>query len=385
MIVFFTYTASSAGANKMTFLIAKHFQKEGVRSMVICGEGGPLVEQYGKSIDIEILNKKKFNFGSGVGKKVADRIRYYNNYFKSDDILRKIKPQAAYLSNSSDYGYNKAILENKIKLVLHAQGINTSLVNSKKKNRDYLYYADHIISVSDIVKTNMIFNFGIDPMKITTVYNGIDPLEIYGKLANPRFNRSSFGFDKNDFVISSAGTLCWGKGSDIFVDTAIKVLEKTNNPRIKFIWIGAESKNNSLPNADKGMQSILEKIIKDRHLDKNIIFVPAIDQPYDIYNLTDLYVICSREEAFGLVIIENMLLGKPIVAFPIGGIPEVLQYGGGVFTEQISSSSLADKIIDNLSTNKLTMISQNSKNIISEHFDINNNVNKIIDIFIKLT
>jgi len=385
MIVFFTYTASSAGANKMTFLIARHFQMEGVRAMVICGEGGPLVEQYGKFLDIEILNKKKINFSGGAGKKVADKIRYYSNYFKSADILKKIKPQAAYISNSADYGYNKSILENKIKLVLHAQGIYTSLVNSKKKNWDYFHNSDHIISISDEVKRNIIFNFGIDPGKITTIYNGIDPSEINVRLASSRFDRSSFGFDKDDFVVSSAGTLCWRKGSDIFVDAALQVLERTNNPKIKFLWIGADSKNNSLPNADKRMRSVLEKIIKDRHVENNIIFVPAVDQPYDIYYLTDMYAICSREEAFGLVIIENMFLGKPVVAFPIGGIPEVLQYGGGVFTKHISSGSLADTIIDNLSAQKLTTISQNSKNIISEHFDINNQIKKIIEIFDRLT
>lgn len=384
MIVFFTYTASSAGANKMTFLIARHLVKRGVKSMVICGEDGPLVGQYGSLLDIEILNKKKINPGGGIKKRLSDKIRYYNNYYKAGKLLKKIKPEVAYISNSVDYGYNKSILENKIKLVLHAQGISTNLVNSKKNNREYFYHSDHIISISDEVRNNIIFNFGVDPGKVTTVYNGIEPEEIRNRMFNPRFDRSSYGIEEDDFVISSAGTLCWQKGSDIFVDAAIRVLKRTNNPKIKFLWVGADSKNNSLPNADKGLRNVLEKIIKDEHLEKNIIFIPAINEPYDIYNLADMYVICSREEAFGLVIIENMLLGKPVIAFPIGGIPEVLRYGGGVFTEHISSDSLADTIINNLSAEKISSITRDSKNIVAEHFDINNQVKKIIEIFNRL-
>ncbi|MBI2448540.1 glycoside hydrolase family 99-like domain-containing protein [Candidatus Microgenomates bacterium] len=71
----------------------------------------------------------------------------------------------------------------------------------------------------------------------------------------------------------------------------------------------------------------LRKIVSDNKLENNIRFLGYIHKPYRILSETDVLVVCSKNEAFGRTVVEGMLVGKPVIATRVGGIPEIITDG----------------------------------------------------------
>jgi glycosyltransferase involved in cell wall biosynthesis len=62
--------------------------------------------------------------------------------------------------------------------------------------------------------------------------------------------------------------------------------------------------------------------------DPRIAFVGAKDNPYAHMRRFDIFTLPSRDDPFPLVVLESMLLGKPVVAFGVGGVPRQLGDAG---------------------------------------------------------
>ena len=66
----------------------------------------------------------------------------------------------------------------------------------------------------------------------------------------------------------------------------------------------------------------------------------------DLLRRCDVFVLPSRSEPFGIVIIEAMACGKPVVASAVGGIPEIIHQGeNGILVEPEDPAALGDAIL----------------------------------------
>lgn len=98
----------------------------------------------------------------------------------------------------------------------------------------------------------------------------------------------------------------------------------------------------------KGYYNELEKYIKDNDLDRNIKFLGFLDMEDNKreYGECSIFVLPSREESQGLVLVEAMAAGNPIVASNIGGIPYVVDNNEtGFLVEYGNAGQLAEKIL----------------------------------------
>ncbi len=89
----------------------------------------------------------------------------------------------------------------------------------------------------------------------------------------------------------------------------------------------------------------MQKLAKDLKL-KNIYFIG--NQPHDIlnnlYNIADVSLVPSRNEAFGLVVIEALACGTPVIGSNNGGIPDIINNQVGLLFEPENYQDLANKI-----------------------------------------
>ena len=89
----------------------------------------------------------------------------------------------------------------------------------------------------------------------------------------------------------------------------------------------------------------LKTIIKEEKLEEHIKFVGFKENPYPIMNQSDIVLVCSRNEAFGRVTVEGMLLKKPVIGTNAGGTLELITDGAnGLLYEPGDHKQLADKI-----------------------------------------
>lgn len=137
-----------------------------------------------------------------------------------------------------------------------------------------------------------------------------------------------------EVVISLVGGINFNKGHDILIKSIIK-LEPYLKSRLKIIFLG-----------EGGDQYISEvkELINQSDLTDRFIFLP-FQNPKNIYHISDIVVLPSRKEGYGLVIVEAMLMGCCAIRSKSGGAYDQIQNGvTGLLFEAENIDQLADSL-----------------------------------------
>ena len=128
------------------------------------------------------------------------------------------------------------------------------------------------------------------------------------------------------------------------------------------------------------------QLVQDLHLEEHVIFLGKQDNLEEIYSVSDLMLLLSEKESFGLVALEAMACGVPCIGTNIGGIPEVIvdNYTGYICDlgniEQISTKALSLLTDEGLRQ----QFSINGIQHVKEHFYSSNIVQQYERIYFQL-
>ncbi len=189
--------------------------------------------------------------------------------------------------------------------------------------KDGMENADHIITVSDLTRRTVIDKYGISPDKVTTVHNAVIPLS--DELLNlPRR-------EKKDKVITFLGRITMQKGPEYFVEAAAKVLQKNRN--IRFVMAGSGD-----------MMDDMIRLAAKRNIADRFHFTGFLRgrQVYEMLADSDVYVMPSVSEPFGISPLEAMEMGVPSIISKQSGCAEILDYV--IKTDYWDIDAMADAI-----------------------------------------
>lgn len=188
---------------------------------------------------------------------------------------------------------------------------------------DGMHHADHIITVSNLTRQTVIDKYGIDPSKVTTVHNAVDPLsDDYLSIRMPH------GKDK---VVTFLGRITMQKGPEYFVEAAAKVLKNTHN--VRFVMAGSGDM------MDKMILLAAKRGIADR------FHFPGFQkgrQVYEMFAASDVYIMPSVSEPFGISPLEAMQMGVPSIISKQSGCAEILS--NVIKTDYWDIDAMADAI-----------------------------------------
>ena len=222
----------------------------------------------------------------------------------------------------------------------------------KRANSFFLGGAVGVIAVSNAVAGVLEKTFL--PEKITTIYNGID------------LKRFSFNPKQPNRVlkIGTIGHLAPIKGHDIFIEAAKIAVEKLQNAQ--FVIVG-EDKSKAGENRRQ-----IEDLIAKSNLGEKIKLIGWIDDIPQILSDFDLFVSAARSEPFGLVLLEAMASGVPVVATQTEGAQEIIENNhSGVLTPIENAGLLAQEILDLLnSPEKRKNLSANGRKRVEDCFSL---------------
>ncbi len=190
--------------------------------------------------------------------------------------------------------------------------------------KDGMNYADHIITVSNLTRQTVIEKYGISPDKVTTVHNAVEPMsEEIMAIEMPRNSKEK--------VVTFLGRITMQKGPEYFVEVAAQVLRKTNN--VRFVMAGSGD-----------MMNKMIRLAAERDIADKFQFTGFLrgKQVYEMLKSSDVYMMPSVSEPFGISPLEAMQVGVPSIISKQSGCAEILN--NVVKTDYWDVDAMADAV-----------------------------------------
>ncbi len=118
---------------------------------------------------------------------------------------------------------------------------------------------------------------------------------------------------------------------------------------------------------DGELRSLLEEKISEYNLSNVITLIGFVENPYGILNASKILCLPSKWEGFGLVAVEALALGKPVVASPVGGIPTIVKKEEGKLCS--SQEEFVEALHNLLSSESAYKVASNSALVRANEMD----------------
>jgi N-acetyl-alpha-D-glucosaminyl L-malate synthase BshA len=204
-------------------------------------------------------------------------------------------------------------------LILTVHGSDLTVLGGSPLFRPILRWifnqSDLIIAVSQYMK-GLVIDMGVEEDRIRVIYNGV---EARG-LVRGKGRRIIF-----------IGALVWQKGADILIKAFKEIKEK--HPDVRLVIVG-----------DGPLRARFEGLVAKLKL-TDVEFKGYVENIASVFTAESVLVLPSREEGFGIAVLEAMARGVPVVASKTGGLLEIVEDGrNGLFFTRGQAGSLADAV-----------------------------------------
>lgn len=266
----------------------------------------------GLSAETVALQGRKFAFSGGYGKNLMEEVRRYALVGAAIATQHKFD-----LIHAHDWLTYMAGVEAKKAsgkpLVVHmhatefdrsGENINQSVYEIERRGMEA---ADRVIAVSHLTRNVVINRYGIDPDKVITVHNGVEPAREREDLPMQRHLREK--------IVTFLGRVTYQKGPEYFIEAAHKVLQRRND--VRFVMAGS---GDLLP---KMIRRVAELGMATKFHFTGFLRGDDVDT---MFGLSDVYVMPSVSEPFGISPLEAMRSNVPVIISRQSGVAEVLKH-----------------------------------------------------------
>ena len=216
--------------------------------------------------------------------------------------------------------------------------------------------ADSVIAISEKVKL-WLASSRIN-QKVSVVLYGIEPKEITHK------------FKGSNHIGMAARFLPW-KGWDRVIEVALNL--KSKDYPFYLHLAGPD---------DIGYKEELVSLVKDNELNDYVFFHDEFQNIYDFFDLIDTFIFLSESEGFGLVLLEAMSYGVPIVCSDISPINEFVDSTTGILVDRNDVDSITGEITSLLSSKKDQLsMKENQINKVSNHLNAEIMARKVKELY----
>ena len=162
----------------------------------------------------------------------------------------------------------------------------------------------------------------IEPDKdIQTIYNFVDERVYYEKDASQL--KKELGIGEDEKVIVHVSNFRRVKRVGDVIEAFRRIESKVKS---KLLLVG-----------DGPEMSRMIQLVRENGLEEHVLFLGQRDNLSEIYNMSDLKLLLSEKEAFGLVLLEAMACGVPCIGANIGGMPEIIEPGRNGYLAELGN------------------------------------------------
>jgi glycosyltransferase involved in cell wall biosynthesis len=321
-ILFYNHTGQASGAERLLSMILSRLDHAAFEPIMVCPESGTLRQMVNEiGVPVETL--------TGLEARFTWRLDYLARYCKSflqvmrqlrskvtginPDLIHANSIRAGLVATAATFGLGTPVVWH-LHDLLPRHPLSTLIrifASLSKRTR--------MIAVSDAVARN--FRGRFSPLmgnRVGVILNAIELEKFQPNGTTPHAIRDEFGLNKDDFVLGIIGQLTPRKGQ-LELISAFAQAEVT---QARLLIVGA-----ALFNRDGDYALRLEQEAKARDVADRVLMLGPRSDISAIMRELDLLVVNSRAEPFGLVILEAMACGTPVLAASVDGIPEIIQHG----------------------------------------------------------
>jgi D-inositol-3-phosphate glycosyltransferase len=197
----------------------------------------------------------------------------------------------------------------------------------RKAEKEISEFSDVIISSSYEEKNSLIHEYGISSSKVKVISPGVNE-RIFHPCKDEIIYEET-GFRKEQKVLLFVGRIQPVKGLITLVE-ALQVLKQQNMPffeQLRVLVIGGGEQSFDLQRNKEYL--LIENAIQEGQINDHVIFLGSKEQDElkRYYSAADVLVVPSLYESFGLVVVEAMACGTPVIASRIGRIKTLIKEG----------------------------------------------------------
>lgn len=245
-------------------------------------------------------------------------IRHYSrdNLHLALDMMKQEKPEIVHVHSSAALPsllFGRAIGR---RVVMHSHGDEPLRPISRTLMRKVGMNSSHcVVAVSQSTRQELIEHQHSSSEKVVVAYNGVDT-DVFRPTTRKSDIPSKYGFEIHDKMILSVGAVQLRKGQSMVIECLPKLLQR---------WPGLVYVNVGNP-YDEKFQSGLLKRAEALGVSKAVKLLNGLPRSdlVALIGVADLCVHPSTREPFGLAVVEEMACGKPVVAFKVDAMPEII-------------------------------------------------------------
>ncbi|MGD6774998.1 MULTISPECIES: N-acetyl-alpha-D-glucosaminyl L-malate synthase BshA [Bacillaceae] len=267
----------------------------------------------------------------------------------------------------------KKMTDDQLKIVTTLHGTDITVLGYDPSLNDMIRFgiegSDVVTAVSESL-VQQTYDL-LQPKKaIQTVYNFIDE-RVYSK-KDTQDLKTQYGISDDEKVVIHVSNFRKVKRVQDVVKS-FHLIEKQVPSKLLLVGDGPEI-------------SVVCNLVKELGLKDKVLFLGKQENLEDLYSISDLMLLLSEKESFGLVLLEAMACGVPSVGTKIGGIPEVIDDGVTGYLSDVGDvediAKNAVRILDNAALHK--EFAENAISRVKEHFSSQRIVEQYEDMYKQL-
>ena len=345
-VLFYNHTAQVSGAERVLLLLLARLNRQTFARVVICPADGPLKEMVSElgvpCYEVDGL-KARFTW------RIDHLVRYLASFWRlisqvrahvrrvNPDLIHANSVRAGLVATAATIGLHTPV-------IWHAHDMLPRHPLSTAIRLVVLCSArTRVIAISRAVAGRFrghVLRSAKACASMIVIHNAVDSEEFYPDAASRQKTRNDLNLSDADQAIGIIGQLTPRKGQLELLQAFAFVLQQL--PQAKLIIVGAP-----LFNRDEEYFRCLTETAQAQGVAEQVRFLGARADIRAITGALDLLVVNSLVEPFGLVVLEAMACGTPVLATAVDGIPEIIRHGeDGWLVPSRDKKALASAIVD---------------------------------------
>ncbi len=238
----------------------------------------------------------------------------------------------------------------------------------RKITTNYSNRCDNIIAPSTAIKKMLVDREIKSPINI--IPSGINIDNFKKDVGQKDEIRKKYNIKSDDILLITACRLTEEKNLEFLVRSFAKIKQRYND--VKFMIVG-----------DGAVRKDLEKKAEELGIKNSIVMTGLVDRTeiVGLYQASDIFVFASKTETQGLVAVEAMAAGNPVVAIKASGIEDMVRNNEDGFLTSESEEEFSESVLKIINDKNLREQMSAQAKINSERFSISPWIEKIIELY----